>query len=714
MEEKNKHSGNIDGNENNLPEKPMEESLKKHSETENNETVLPEPSQKVEKAPVKKRKIGKRIFWAVLLLILAYAGYTLAGVFLTSDNAIKQIYLVPADASIIIQSSDPLNDWKKFAGSKPWDSLKKSETFAAIAKGVESLDSMLNANKRMISLVGKRDLTISIHKIKSDDWNFLIIADLKKVSKVKLLINQAEQLFKIAGYKVTHREFRGAEILELYDPAAKDILYLSFIGNHVAASYTGKLIEASITELENPLIGRELSFLEAERTTSDRGLCKLFINYKHLPDLLGMYLSEESTFLPLLSNSMDFAGLSFDADDKKLVLSGNTFLNDMPNPFVSALLSSGKKKMKAHEILSARTAFYTNISFDSAADFVKCLEEALEQNDKPAYDSYKKSYARLETFFGIDLQKVFLNWMSGEFALAQLEPGLLGRQPELILCVHVRNMTAAKANMDYLGERIRKRVPLRISKSYYKDYEINYIELGGFFRLFFGKMFDNFEKPFYTYIGDYVVFSNKSESLLSFIEDYEQDNLLKNDEAFAKALSSVNGTSSYFVYGDMHEFFPLLRPMLASKSWIELQKNKETLYSFPQWVFQLTGEKKQIGMQLVLEHEAYAPPAVEEEIISEIIMEEEHEAATEKELMSELKRFHVEHFEGNIFREFYESGNLRSESEVKEGKRNGKYREYYENGALKLRGQYIDNQKRGTWRYYTEDGKFDGREKFKL
>ena len=46
----------------------------------------------------------------------------------------------------------------------------------------------------------------------------------------------------------------------------------------------------------------------------------------------------------------------------------------------------------------------------------------------------------------------------------------------------------------------------------------------GFFRLFFGGLFDKFEKPYYTYVDDYVVFSNKASSLLSFVEDYDQKN----------------------------------------------------------------------------------------------------------------------------------------------------------------------------------------------
>ena len=88
------------------------------------------------------------------------------------------------------------------------------------------------------------------------------------------------------------------------------------------------------------------------------------------------------------------------------------------------------------------------------------------------------------------------------------------------------------------------------------------------------------------------------------------------------------------------------------------------------------------------------------------------DAETEKEQMSELQRFYVEKFEGNVLREFYPEGALKSEAEVKDGKRHGRYREYYENGKLKLRGKYGDNIPKGTWKYYTEEGEFERKEKY--
>ena len=57
---------------------------------------------------------------------------------------------------------------------------------------------------------------------------------------------------------------------------------------------------------------------------------------------------------------MDFAGLYFNTDHKRMEVKGYTLRKDTADPYIMALLNSGKHRMKAHEILSGRTALYTN------------------------------------------------------------------------------------------------------------------------------------------------------------------------------------------------------------------------------------------------------------------------------------------------------------------------------------------------------------------
>ena len=663
------------------------------------------------------KPLYKRIRLIIILAILAFIVYYVLSLFLSPDRNIQQIYLVPKDAAVIIQTNEPVNDWNKFSKSEPWLCLKQAGPFAEISGNADMLDSMIQKNKNLLNLVGKREMIISIHKTRRNDWDFLIVLDLKETSKVKLLKEQIEKIYKLANNTVTQKNYKDVSILEIRDGQSRDILYTAFIDNHYVASYNIRLIEQSIDERENPSIGLNEAYIEVEKQVYGKGLCRIFLNYEYLPGFMEIYLQESSEYLNLFSKSMDFAGLYFNSYSDKIEIRGNTIIKDDPDPYISALLRSGKHKMKAHEILSARTSFYVNIGFNNTAAFVKELEKALSSKSKESYDSYASNIKRVESFFGISLKDNLLGWMSGEFVISQSEPGLLGREPERILIVKAKSIRNAKENMEILERAINKRSPLKIQSVIYKDYEINYVEMKDFFRPFFGKIMDKFETPYYTYLKEYVVFSNKSASLLSFIEDYEQNNLLVNEPGFEKILSGTDNNSTILAYVDMNKFFPQLQPLLGAESWNTVKSEKDILYSFPQWAFQITGDNRNASMYLTAQ---YNPPKDDEVISPEEALlieeeneteEEENENISEKALMNELKRFYVEKFQGNILREFYPDGALMSETEIKDGLRNGRHREYFESGKLRLRGRYINNRPKGVWKYYTEEGKFEKRER---
>jgi len=680
-------------------------------------SVSQEQEEVTPRKPVRKlnKKFVKRVLLLAVLAVVAYFAYNMVYVMFSPDRNIRQIYLVPEDAAFIIETSDPVNDWRKFSKSPTWQTLKQAKSIAEITATVESLDSIIQNNKTLLSLVGKRDMLISLHKTRTTDFDFLAVVDMQKASKMEMLKDQIETVLKLAGGEVTQRAYSGVTIHEMRDPETKDILYLAFVDNHLVMSYRAQLLQSSIDCRKIPKIGINHAFIEAEKLVAGKGLVRLYINYANLPQFMSIYLGGHNEYIDMFSNSMDFAGLFFNTDKEKMEIKGYTMRKEVADPYVTALLSSGKHKMKAHEIMSGRTAFYTNIGFDDPMTFIKELENTLSVNDKATYDTYKSSRKKIESLFGISLDEHFLSWMSGEFAMSQSEPGLLGREPELILAIRAKNIKDAREKMDFIEKKIKNRTPIKIKTTEYKDFEVKYLEMKGFFRLFFGGLFDKFEKPYYTYIDDYVVFSNRSASLLSFIEDYEQKNLLKNNPGFKKAYSYFHSSSTAFIYTDVNKFFPQLKTMVSAETWKDMQTNKDVLYSFPYWTMQIVGNKQQVSLHYIMDFKPYEEePVVEasDEDIDKEDKEMNEDAETEKELMSELKRFYVEKFEGNVLREFYPEGALKSESEVKDGRRHGRYREYYEDGKLKVRGKYSKNKPKGTWKYYTEEGKFERKEKF--
>ena len=658
--------------------------------------------------PVEKKQTKKILAGIFLILICAPIVYSAYNLYLRPDNFLRQIYLVPKDAIYIIETDDPVNNWHKFTKGKPWQYLKEQQRMEEINQSADKMDSILRANKKLLNLLGKRNLIISAHMIRKSDYDFLFIVDMQKTSKIESLKNQLEILFKANDFRVTQRNFKGERILELYNPTDRSTLYLAIINNHLICSYTGLLVEKSITEKDDPFIGRDLYYLDVERKIHDDGLCKIYVNYRNLDGYLTMLTGISDPDIRDIYRPLAYTGLRLKASNDMLSLRGYTGLDDYTeDSYLPALLRSGSHLITAQKVLSCRTAFYVNMGFDDPVKFINNVENGLQKNRK-AYDAFKKNWDSIENSLKIDIRKNFLGWMDGEVAFAQHAPGSLDRQGEFVAVIKMKDRADAVKNLNIIEESIRKNTPVRFKTLEYAGYEIHFLEMKGFFRLLFGKMFDKLDKPYYTIIDDYAVFSNSTATLLSMIEDHRLGQTLENDVDFRRFMKEFNKKSTVFAYTNTKKFFPLARDLFSASNWQGLQDNQNFILCFPQTGFQLTGEKELFDTRWFGEFNISPEEAEDDDAEPETA-----DFAEREDALPDLERFYFENFKGNIYTEFYDDGKIRSKSEISKGIKDGKYQAFHPNGKIQITGKFKNNRRTGTWNYYNENGKLLRKEKWK-
>jgi len=666
--------------------------------------------------PIKKNRLKKILGIIFLSVVLVSAAYVVYNLYLRPDNFLRQVYLVPKDAIYIVETDDPVKDWRRFSESAPWQYLKEQRKLEEINEKAHKLDSILQANKTLLDLLGRRNLIIAACMTRKSDYDFLFILDVEKSSKLESLKSQLENLFKANNFKVTRRNFKGEQIQELYDPLDRTTLYLAIIENHLVCSYTASLVEKSIMEKDDPFIGRDLHFLEVEQKVPSGGLCRIYINYQYLDPYLTLVTGISDPDIQQIYRPLAYTGLQFKASDKMLSLKGYTNLNeDSPeDSYFPALLRSGSHSVTAQKVLSHRTAFYLNMGFDDPVKFIQNVEDVL-QKDKNAHDTFKKNWDLIEKKLKIDIRKNFLSWMSGEVALAQYTAGMLDRQNEFVAVIKMNNKKDAVKNLNIIEEAIRKNTPVKFKTIEYEGYEIHFLQMKGFFKLLFGRMFDRLDKPYYTIIEDYAVFSNSTATLLSMIEDYRLGQTLEKDSDFKPFMKEFNNRSTVFTYINTRKFFPLIRNFVSASKWKEIQEDQNFVLCFPQTGFQLTGEKGMFDTRWFGE---FSLPQTEKEPAEEENDGDEQEIelldfAERGDTLHSLELFYLEKFKGNVYTEFYEDGNIKSKSEMLKGIKDGKYQAFYPDGKLQAVGKFKNNKKTGTWRHFDINGKTVRKEKWR-
>ena len=252
-----------------------------------------------------------------ILALLGSIGFA-AWWYLFPSRKVNGLNLVPQDAIYVIHSERPIDNWNQLSNSAVWKFLKQHPTFAEITSYADYLDQLIKDNQSVFNLVGKRDLFISAHKTKAKDYDFLFAIDLKKATGVAGLQSALQITFERGGYKVTTRSHHGDDILEVYDPKAKDVLYLTTIDNFIVGSYTSQLVEHSLEQYNEPYLARENKFTELLSLTDDQGIGKLYINYNYIDDYMNCYLSSPNELINDMSNILRFSSAYFDIADEKV------------------------------------------------------------------------------------------------------------------------------------------------------------------------------------------------------------------------------------------------------------------------------------------------------------------------------------------------------------------------------------------------------------
>jgi hypothetical protein len=657
------------------------------------------------------KKFFKGLFLLVLIAGIVITGY----IFLIEPSTSYQsVYLVPENAAFIIETDRPFKAWENIVHSKAWNSLRTNDFLAQLDTNIRSLDSLISSKRVLFKLFGSRKILISAHPY-HNKYDFLYIADLKKISKFRD-VNKYMQKIPGDDFKLTQTEHKGLQIYELYDKESGETYYFSLVKNQLIFSKNPLLLVFSIDQMEELIIGRDLNYIQVAKKISGEGLFNIYINYRYFVNYIENMLGKTNEFISSLSGSLYYSGISFDIDEDALIkLSGFTTVNDTVSSYFLAILNSGKGSKNILNVTPKRAASYICIGFDDMATFYENLESSLGEDIAREYQSAVK---KIEKRLKINIRANFFNWIDDEIAMIQTQPSNLGKENEFAVVFKAKSRNMAEKNLDYINTQIRKNTPVKFKEVIYNGYTINYLHIPGFFKMILGKLLERLEKPYYTIIDRYVIFSNHPQTLKSIIDDYESGNTLANSVEFYNFSKNFSNKSSVFLYIQTPLFLSNLKEFVGPQTWLSLQKNKEYINAFPQIGFQVNNADNLLKLELAAQYygkaEEFKPVKYDIEtmlpLAADTLVSAQKADSSELIIESEIV---ITDLDAGRHDEYFENGQLKLTVGLKNGLKHGNFKEYYENGTLKIRGRYKDNNKYSKWSYFNKQGELIDEKEFK-
>lgn len=654
----------------------------------------------------------KVLKWVIVLGILGGVGWVGFKWYRAQQQTLPEatLSLIPDDAVYFIATADPFNSWKEISSSATWSHLQHNAHFAELASSINNLDSLIRDNDLLFEMLTSRATVVSVHMTEPKDYDFLFLVDLQDVSGIKFL-NEYLTDFSLKGYTVRKEKHGEDDVIILHDVEKKDDLYLSLPGAHLIASYNKKIITSALDARKNN------TGLPAEKFTElgeelGEGIAQLYLNYDQLPLFLTSYTAGNNEYVKRFSQALHTTSLSLTLGDELLKANGFTSVNDSVDSYLKTLAISGKGQSEFLEVSPQRTAFCLGLGFTKFSEFFQNFEKNI-QEDVTEYKEYKDNLQQVENYLKISVQRNIIDWIGDEVAILELQSSGKGLNNETAVILKADNIETAKVNLAYIQKQVKKKTPVKFKEVEYRGYDISYLGMKSFFKLILGKFFARYDKPYYTIINNFVIFSNHPQTLESIIDDYLDKNTLIRSEEFRNFKKSFDDESSVFIYLNTPVLFNTMKKLADAPTQVSMEENKEYIVCFRQIGFQLVPEENRF--KTFFAEQFVAPePSIESitegedaETKSDSLRDEPLVASSptkETDAMS-LPYMYVQNLNAKSHTEYFSDSTVQLKVELKNGFKDGSYTEYYENGEVKMTGEFKRDKRDGTWRLYDETGK---------
>ena len=494
---------------------------------------------------------------------------------------------IPADAVFIVETPSFNSIHDKLYGNKIWTSLKEYPYFEAYHTNLDLADSLCNAYPVLRKLLIDRPFAISCHLISNAAYDFLYVCDLGKLNVIQAFDGMIGKVF--GKGKIRKKE-------ELTEITVEDLkLYYGIRANLLFFSLSPELAKRGMQACACPQEKAKLS-LSGDMT--------LDLNHQRLEKLLALVFTGAGETTD--SSVFEKTELALNLKNKALYFKGKTYPNRSYFSLLSALNLIDGAKSGVKEIIGEHVAAYVSLCFSSFIELENILLEEYKVNNLKQYAEYERMLTRLDKYLGVDIAALFTSWIGTEIAVIKPAVDKENRLDNLVLAVRSKDVDLAKDQLGYLTEQISRKTPVRFREMEYNGYQISYLSLKGFFKLFLGPLFKKFDRPYYTFIGDYVVFSNSSSTLANMIKDYSLGNTLAHDEKYNGVMNQLEDKNNIYGYISSPEMYEYVYHALKQEARTELLKNKGAFLSLESVGFSMQNAGSAYETHMIANHNVSA------------------------------------------------------------------------------------------------------------
>lgn len=441
---------------------------------------------------------NKKYFLTFLLIaIIGFAIYFFNNASVKNSKQSNAMLAVPERTAAFIVSDDILSLNTKLDSLNYLKQLEESLIFSNFRNQLFFIDSLSNQYSEYLKI---NQVVFTLNNSGSSKLGFLSILALDE----SISLAEFKKILKLKYNAVTEYKFQDEEIITVEKENQK--LSFSVFNNLLLFSAHAPLIEESINNLKKEIPKtntEEFKKLAAETTNSD---LQVFIDYNSISDLSTIVFN--TAYLKTLESDLKNVSWS------KTAINFNEADIDFKNTYayIDYIAKTGVVPFSLDKFLPNNTAYF----------------KAIQSKGNKIFHSNDISY------------KFFSPWLDQEIAFFSIETFDEDYQKRIGLVLKATNIDTAKVNLYLLNKEMK---PVD-SYENMAIYEMNVDAISKIFK----DQFFSFQKPYFAFIGNYVVFANDMTVLRTCYQKFKGNKFLKADLVFQDFIQSENTTANRISY----------------------------------------------------------------------------------------------------------------------------------------------------------------------
>ena len=533
--------------------------------------------------------------------IVSLLGISLVFVFFflrkKSADVTNPLKAIPLDAALILQ----INDFQNFETNllhknKIWNDLEFIPSFEKIEHDIAYFDTLSRKDSQIAGILEKSKIFISAHFIGGRKTEFLyIIADdgsQMDRNSIALLSHVLDQNIRDA-----ERKYEGISIYTVKVNRNEQTVnyYLTLMDGHLLISKSVILIENAIRQ--NNLAGAlsdDPDFIQVAGTAGKNKDANLYIDFTRFPGLLSNLARENLS--QAFRGYKNFAGWAeFDINvSEKLVMLNGFIGAGSSEDFLILCDGNHPVKIVVDKVLPSSISAFLSIGGDDITKLNNNFRTYLTGINR--YAERENRLKELESKYIIKFEEVFLSLTDDEITLAHGGYNERGMDiPASYVLVKCKSGSQAEKSMNNMVSAIATKKginPQALQELYSVDndtrFNLTKFPLKNITGLLFGEIFGIEGNTYFTFLGNYLVFSDSKDALAQFLYSNVLSRTLSTSAGYKNFSSNINQESNILFYTNLSRSSSVFRNYLQGGIMNAWEENYDKFQKIQSVGFQIT------------------------------------------------------------------------------------------------------------------------------